>query len=239
MLLYSTWFAQLLNVLEFDKNIMKKVFVCFLFVLFCMSVSAQTYSGDKFIVSAELGQGVLFGRSNLSAFGVDYRGEYKKGFSGNVRALFLIDKSWAVGLKYNLFSSSANYALFDGNRVADDVDVQYVAPQFGIRRMINEKFVLSGTLGAGYMHYQSNGIYDGNGEFECTSSSLGVNMDFMLEYRLFKNFAVSGGVSFLGSNGFKKIKVMQDEESETLRPDKWNRIRMLRVDYILGFMVYF
>lgn len=216
---------------------MKKVIVCVLFVLFCMLISAQTYSGDKFIVSAELGQGVLFGKSNLSVFGVDYRGEYKKGFSGNVRALFIIDKNWTVGLKYNIFSSSANYALLDGERVADDVNVQYVAPQFGVRRMINEKFVLSGTLGAGYMHYQSKGVCDG--EFECTSSSLGVNMDFMLEYRLFKNLAVNGGVSFLGGNGFKKMKVIKDQVSETLRPDKWDRIRVLRVDYLLGLIVCF
>ena len=46
-------------------------------ILFSVTVGfAQSFSGDKLFISVDGGKGVLFGKSNLSPFGVNYRGEY-------------------------------------------------------------------------------------------------------------------------------------------------------------------
>lgn len=58
---------------------MKTFVLSFLFVLFTLAGFAQNFSEDKLFISVEGGKSVLFGKANLSPFGVDYRGEYDGG----------------------------------------------------------------------------------------------------------------------------------------------------------------
>ncbi|MFT0110116.1 hypothetical protein [Bacteroides faecis] len=118
---------------------MRKLILSFLFVLSAMVGFAQSFSKDKLFISVEGGKGVLFGKSNLSPFGIGYRGGYDGGLMCNVKALYRIDKFWVAGLKFNLSGTSANYALDDGTNVADNVDLWYLGPQLGFKIPINER----------------------------------------------------------------------------------------------------
>ena len=97
----------------------------------------QNFSGDKLFISVEGGKGVLFGKSNLSPFDINYRGEYDGGLVCNVKALYRIDKFWVAGLKINFPGTSANYTLDDYTNVADNVNVWYLGPQLGFKMRIN------------------------------------------------------------------------------------------------------
>lgn len=216
---------------------MKKLTLSFLFALSCIVAFAQNDSSERFSVSVELGKGVLFGKSNLSPFGIDYRGYYSGGITCNIKALYRFEGFWTAGLKYNLFVTSGNYALADETRVADDVELHYIAPQVGIKRAINQKLDFSCTVGAGYLRYKDKGLC--NGEFKYASDSWGGNLDMMFEYELFEHFAVNGGFSFLGGNEFKKMKATMGDEKETFKPDKWNRIYIQRIDFLLGIVARF
>ena len=63
---------------------MRKLILFFLFVFSVTVGFAQSFSGDKLFISVDGGKGVLFGKSNLSPFGVNYRGEYNGGLTCNV-----------------------------------------------------------------------------------------------------------------------------------------------------------
>ena len=60
---------------------MRKLILFFLFVFSVTVGFAQSFSGDKLFISVDGGKGVLFGKSNLSPFGVNYRGEYNGGLT--------------------------------------------------------------------------------------------------------------------------------------------------------------
>ena len=75
---------------------MRKLILFFLFVFSVTVGFAQSFSGDKLFISVDGGKGVLFGKSNLSPFGVNYRGEYNGGLMCNVKTLYRIDKIWVA-----------------------------------------------------------------------------------------------------------------------------------------------
>lgn len=215
---------------------MRKLILSFLLLFSAMNGFAQSFSGDKLFISVEGGKGVLFGKSNLSPFGMNYRGEYNGGLMCNLKALYRIDKWWVVGLKLNLSGTSANYTLNDDAQVADNVGLWYLGPQLGVKVPITGRTSFSYMLGAGYLHYQNEGR--SNTEFKCKSGAFAGNMDFGIEYKLTDNLAVSGGFSVL-SGDFKKIKTTVDDVEETLRPDKLDRIYVRRIDFQVGVIVCF
>lgn len=144
---------------------MRKIFLAFcLYFISTAFINAQSVSNNKFSVSVDLGAGSVFGHSNLSSYGVDYRKEYKSGFSGNIKASYLLNKAFQVGLKFNLFSASENYNLARANdlakstQIAEDVELLYIAPQIGYRTMITDKWCLDCMAGAGYTHYNSESL---------------------------------------------------------------------------------
>ena len=195
---------------------MRKLILFFLFVFSVTVGFAQSFSGDKLFISVDGGKGVLFGKSNLSPFGVNYRGEYNGGLTCNVKTLYRIDKFWVAGLKFNLSGTSANYTLDDETNVADNVELWYLGPQLGFKIPITERTLISCVLGAGYLHYRDEG----------RSNS---------EYKLTDHLAVNGGFSVL-SGDFKKIEMTADEKKETLRPNKLDRLYMRRLDFQLGLV---
>lgn len=215
---------------------MRKFILSFLFALFSMIGVAQNFSEDKLFISVEGGKGVLFGKSNLSPFGANYRGEYNGGMMCNVKALYRVNKFWVAGLKVNLSGTSANYTLTDETKVADNVELWYIGPQLGFKLPIAERTLVSCVLGVGYLHYRDEGR--SNTEFKYTSSVLAGNMDFIVEYKLTDHLAVNGGFSIMSGN-FKKIKATVDDKKETLHPDKLDRIYIRRIDYQLGLVVCF
>ena len=199
----------------------------------------QSAPDTRLQITAELGTGVLFGPSNLSPWGVDYRGEYKSGFSGNLKALYQLNKILVVGLKYSLFAASENYALSKDERVADDVSLNYIAPQIGSRRMIGEKFIFGYAIGAGYLRYDCNSRLSET-EYKFNSTSWGANADFTLDYQLLDCMAIGFDISLMGGNRFKKLnETVGDAKEVTLHPEKWDRLKVMRADFLLGVKVAF
>ncbi|SHI70746.1 outer membrane beta-barrel protein [Bacteroides stercorirosoris] len=207
----------------------------FLFLLCTAFIRAQTYSDSKFSISIDLGAGSFFGHSNLSSYGVDYRGEYKNGFSGNIKASYLLDKKFQVGLKFNLFSASENYDLAKETQAADDLDLIYIAPQIGYRKLIAPNWCFDCMVGVGYMHYQSKSLYN-EMERECNKGFLGANADLGLNRHLYRNLYMGASVSVMGGHTSSLKEKMKGKE-ETLKLDKWNRIKVLRADLMLSIKV--
>lgn len=198
---------------------------------------AQSSSEGRFSLSAELGTGQLFGNSNLSPYGARYRDAYDKGFSGSIKAFWVPD-DWLVGLKYNFFTASENYEADDMGMLAENVNLNYIAPQVGLRRMITPRLCMEYTIGAGYMHYRAEGFADGKEQPTYSTGFLGANMDLGFSYRLYKEFYMGAGASLIGGNS-SSLDVDDDGVEGTVDLSKWNKIRVLRADFHLSFKAVF
>lgn len=213
----------------------KVIFTFTLCLISTVFINAQSLTNDKLSVSVDLGAGYLFGHSNLSSYGVNYRGEYKSGFSGNIKASYLLNKTFQAGFKFNLFSASENYDLTKGTQVADDLELIYIAPQIGYRTIITEKWCLDCMAGAGYMHYQSKSLYS-EAERKCKKGFIGANADLSLTRHLYKNLYMGANISVMGGHT-SSLKESIEGEKETLKLDKWNRIKVIRADVMLSIKV--
>ena len=108
---------------------MKRLFLSIVILLGCSSLLfAQSFTNEKLYVSVDAGIGTLFGNSNISSFGADYRKDFNSGFSANIRANYLLNDIIQVGLKYNLFTASENLT-FDTGSIPEDVQLNYIGPQ--------------------------------------------------------------------------------------------------------------
>ena len=184
-----------------------------LFVLFSavsFASFAQSSSEGKFTLSAEFGAGHLLGNSNLSPYGVSYRDAYDKSFSSNVEVFWLLDELWQVGLKYNFFTASENYEVDGVGMLAENVNLNYIAPQVGLRRM----------------------------KPTYSTDFLGANMDLGFSYRLYKGFYMGAGASLIGGNS-SSLDVDDNGVEGTVDLSKWNKIRVLRADFHLSFKAVF
>lgn len=200
--------------------------------------TAQTYDDSKLSVAVDFGTGTFFGRSNLSSFGVNYRGEYKNGFNGNIKVNYLMDKEVQMGVKFNFSSVCENYNRIvaeQNGQVTDDVNLLYIAPQVGYRRKLTEKWYFDCMVGLGYMHYQSQSLYNGT-ERECSKGFLGSNADLGLTRHLFGNLYMGANVSLTGGQT-SSLEEKAEGKKETIKLDKWNRIRILKADVALSIKV--
>ncbi len=216
---------------------MKRLLICVFLFIFALSAIAQNESAQRILVSAEVGKGILIGKTSLSPLGVDYRNEYSSGYSLNVKALYLLDKQIGVGLKGNIFCTTGNYLIDSDTKYADNIEISYIAPQLEIKRHLKETFLISLTCGIGYMHYKSDSANEI--KMKTTSNSYAVNMDFMFEYEMLKSFSLRGGISCLAANNFNKNRTTINNEKSTVKPEKWDRIQMYRIDCLLGLVYSF
>ncbi|WP_195405838.1 hypothetical protein [Bacteroides congonensis] len=216
---------------------MKRLLICVFLFIIALSAIAQNESVQRILVSAEVGKGILIGKTNLSPLGVDYRNEYSSGYSLNVKALYLLDKQIGVGLKGKIFCTTGNYLIDGETKYADNIEISYIAPQLEIRRHLKKTFLISLTCGIGYMHYKS--VSANEIKMKTTSNSYAVNMDFMFEYEMLKRLSLRGGISCLAANNFNKNRITINNEKSTVKQEKWNRIQMYRIDCLLGLVYSF
>lgn len=206
--------------------------------VFCLLASfafamAQEQEEGRFSLSAEIGSGYLLANSNVSPYGVHSRGEFNHGVTGNVKLAYQLDKLWKAGVKYNLFAASENYAVEDGTLVANDLNLHYIAPQIGFNKAVSPRIRMDYAIGAGCMIYQNKGLY-GNDEREYSKTFFGANIDFSLDYKLYRNFYLGLGASLTGGKTSSlDEKTGNDKHSVDL--DKWNRIKVMRADVFLAF----
>lgn len=118
--------------------------ILFCFCLFCclICVAQEQERKEKVAISVDLGGGKLFGTTNLSPFGEIYRQQYDKGFSGSIKATYRFQQNFQVGLKYNLFGATADFALHSGEWVNSDLSLNYLAPQIGCRYDVTDRLIL-------------------------------------------------------------------------------------------------
>ena len=138
---------------------MKKSFIVLVLSLLVATANARPTDGDKsspISVAAELGGGILFANSNISPYGVGCRSAYGNGFSANVKMDYALGRVWTVGVKYNYFTTSADYGISTGGWAADDVTLHYVGPQVGLRYALGKGVSLGYAVGVGCMLYDSN-----------------------------------------------------------------------------------
>ena len=207
--------------------------IIFVLCLFFVSLSyGQSASNERFSVSVDLGAGQSFGKSNLSPYGVGYRGEYKSGFSGNIKMNYLLGKAFQAGLKFNLFSDAGNYGVASDAQVADNLNLTYIAPQIGVRVPVSDKWHFDCMIGAGYMNYHCESLYNST-EQTFKKGFFGANADLSLCRRIYGNLFLGANLSVMGGHA-SSLKATAGNDKNTLKLDKWNRINVLRADFGLS-----
>ena len=211
---------------------MKRLFLSIVILLGCSSLLfAQSFTNEKLYVSVDAGIGTLFGNSNISSFGADYRKDFNSGFSANIRANYLLNDIIQVGLKYNLFTASENLT-FDTGSIPEDVQLNYIGPQIGLCHKINEKWTFETMAGMGYVHYRSKSVVDGV-ERECSRGFLGSNFELATTRHLFRHIHLGAGLSLMGGQT-SKLDGKMGGINETIKLDKSDRIKLLRADFVIS-----
>lgn len=220
------------------NNIMKRVLFLFSLLLCGASLlSAQQASEGRFSMTAEAGTGLLFGQSNLSPYGVHYRGAYKGGISASVKLEWMLDRVWKAGVKYNAFETSENYGLKSGEQIADDLELHYIAPQIGFRKALGSKWRMEWTVGLGYMYYKNKSLCEET-ESKYTTGFLGSNMDLSFSYRLFKDFYLGVGTSLTGGRS-SSLKAKTAGVRQTIDLNSRDKIKVQRSDWFLSLRAVF
>jgi hypothetical protein len=208
----------------------QRVFIiCALLSVVALSSSAQETWRQRISATFDMGIGVLTGNSNLSPYGIDYRKNYRNGFSGNMNLNYRFDDHMLVGLKFNGFKASGNYMLSADERVAEDLMLNYIAPQLGFSVKFAKRFRWDCVVGLGYLRYSSEGLLNDT-ERTITGNMLGANVDMSLTYKLFKGVHVGMNVGFMDKVSGSKLKMKEGSTTTTFKPDKWNQIKMHRFD---------
>ena len=151
---------------------MKNVYLVVLFTFLACSLHAQVKSShaEKVEVSAGIGYGWLL-NSNLSPYGLHYRGNYDGGIQGSVDAFYKFSKRFGIGALYTNFSTSGNYSVGPA-LVSEDIQVNYVGPQMKFSCDISDRCILSVSYGGGYLWYTDKGWQDET-EYKVTAHSWG------------------------------------------------------------------
>lgn len=214
---------------------MKRLFIfsCFLLQSILWLSAQSTSVEERFSLEAEVGLGYLFGSSNLSPYGIDYRKTYNNGFSYNAKIGWMLDKTWIVGVKYNAFIASENYNREVEGKTADNLEVHYIAPQIGFRKKWHDKWQMEWVVGIGYLYYH-NKSFCKNTEKIYTTGALGGNTDLTFSYQLYKNFYMGIGASLTGGHS-SSLKEKSEEYNQTIHLNEWNRIKIQRADWFLCF----
>lgn len=90
-------------------------------------------------------------------------------------------------------------------------------------------------IGAGYMHYNSQSLYD-EAERKCTKGFFGANADLTITRRLYRNLYMGANASIIGGNT-SSLKETVEGSTKTLDLNRWNRIKVLRADFALTIKV--
>lgn len=185
---------------------MKNVYLVVLFTFLACSLHAQVKSShaEKVEVSAGIGYGWLL-NSNLSPYGLHYRGNYDGGIQGSVDAFYKFSKRFGIGALYTSLSTSGNYSVGPA-LVSEDIQVNYVGPQMKFSCDISDRCILSVSYGGGYLWYTDKGWQDET-EYKVTAHSWGVNINCGVSYRVLSHLDAFANIGCFGTTDIKKSKV--------------------------------
>ncbi len=197
----------------------------------------QTESRKRFSMELSVGASHLFGASNLSPYGLHYRGAIDNGTMVNVQLNYDFKDFGPVGLKYSAFVASDNYALTEGMPVADDVSIQYIAPQIGCIVPFAKRFVYTTFIGAGCAFYKNESTVDET-EREYKKAMFAAHADIGVKYRIVKDFYLGLNLAFMYGQA-KSLEEKVDGVKQTIDLGKKDRIRMNRMDLSVSLTRYF
>ncbi|MFV0391553.1 MAG: hypothetical protein ACK5KP_06705 [Paludibacteraceae bacterium] len=181
-----------------------------------------------------VGASSLSAKSNYSAYGAHYRANYTSGLQINSKLLYSLKDNTNFGLKYNLFSSGANYVLQDNQAVVENLLVNYIAPQLGYEYILSPKVSFLQTVGLGYAHYQSKGLKADNEYNAVNANLLGGNADLALYYNLSSKTSIGFLTSVIVSIYSKEAPILTGNNDS-----KWNKLNLSRFDFSLNYRVTF
>lgn len=203
-----------------------------------MEAHATATADAPFSLTAEVGAGFLFGNSNVSPLGGDYRQHYNHGFAANVKLDYRLDQRWFVGLKYNYFLASEDYRTLDEQPVNDDLHLHYVAPQIGFRRQLGERWCMNYAVGIGCMYYKSRAQVD-HTDLDSHKAFLAGHFDLAFDYRLAKGFYMGLTASVNGGRTSKLKQQQGDGPSTTLDLEGWDKIKVMKGEVMLRWRATF
>lgn len=212
---------------------MKRLFLLFVLITSTTaSICAQSLTNERLSMTFDVGAGVLLGNSNLSSYGADYQKNFNCGLSANIEANYKIKKDFLIGAKFNLFTASENLGTKEGESIAEDVQLYYIAPQVGFSKKFAKSWHFDWLMGGGYMHYNSKSQLESN-ELKCNKGFFGANFDLNITRHLFKHIYLGAGVSFMGGNT-SELKTELGNTEQTVKLNDTDKIKMLRADFTLS-----
>lgn len=113
----------------------------------------------------------------------------------------------------------------------EDVELYYIAPQFGIQYKINDKWTYEQMIGAGYVHYGSNSLMK-DVERKCTRGFMGGNLDLIVTRHLFKNIYLGAGASLMLGQTSKLTEKMSGQKRD-IELGKFDKIKLDRADFYI------
>lgn len=190
---------------------------------------------ERVEISAGLGYSWLLG-SNLSPYGLHYRSNYDGGLTANISAFYCFD-DWKVGMLFSDLSTSGNYTV-EGGMVAEDIRVNYAAPQVKYSCKVAEHWRLSAGLGLGYLWYGNDGWLAETG-YEVSAHALGANGSVEIAYRLLPHLDIFGGFSYWGAYNIKDFEMESQGRSSTIDLDDPYRLKFNTIGLMGGVRVVF
>lgn len=210
---------------------MKRFFLMLAMVVICTPcLFAQSSENEKFQMSVDAGVGMLLGNSNISSYGANYRKDFNSGFILNVRTNYRVDDCFLVGLKLSNFIAGENLSTELG-AIPEDVELYYIAPQFGMQYKFAEKWTYEQMIGAGYVHYGSNSLMK-DVERKCSRGFMGANLDLIITRHLFKNIYLGAGASLMLGQTSKLTEKMGGQKRD-IELGKFDKIKLDRADFYI------
>lgn len=216
-----------------NKNIMRNnlLLVCLLLLVGTMGY-AQSSSKGKIMVEIDYGYAAFCGNSNLSPYGAHYRNAYNGGMLLNAELVYTFTGG-GVGLRWTGITSSANYNLVNGEQIAEDMELNYIAPQLKSFQKLSNKWTFTYGLGAGYMFYKNKGLQDEE-SYKVTSNSWAANVDIALSYKVAPRLEVGATIGCLYPFNFKKMKY----EGKETEPGNWDKLKLYTTTFSVNLKAY-
>ncbi|MDD4545587.1 MAG: hypothetical protein PHP27_07100 [Bacteroidales bacterium] len=186
---------------------MKKLILASLLIIISVNLSYSQDSDQRkhrFRMSIAEGKSNFYGYSGLSSF--DYHiDNYDAGYTSCEIGLIYNDKS---EIDFGLTAIGANFIY--GNGIKESTGLSYLNISVKAMFLILEKLYLKPSVGLGLLSTTSQ-IYLGDNKYEIKRNGYATNMDFALEYKVYKNMFIGFKLGALIGN-LKEPKLPTDLE---------------------------
>lgn len=197
----------------------------------------QTGKRKRFYIEAGSGFSYLCAATNLSPYGLHYRGGIDNGVTYDVQFNYNFKDFGPVGLKYSGFTASGNYTLADGMPVADDVDIHYIAPQIGYIVPFAKRFLYTSFVGAGCAFYKNESTM-GEAEREYKKAMFAAHANIGVKCLIVNDLYIGLNMTYMYAQA-KSLEEKVDGVKQTIDLGKKDRIRMNRMDFSVSLTRYF